>query len=370
MAGYLGTRQFEEGESPQLFIPLSERFQLDTTTTPEGFERTVLLRVANALIQNESLLRSANLDIPTTARVDAWLNAPTFRSAQGGLLGAVVGGGSQANEGTGFSEQGFREQVVGWLRQTFPTPAAGAFVCTIDNLELLETSQAARSLLESVRDSVLGLPGLRWVLCGARGIVRAAASSPRLQGVLGDPIDLPPLPDDLVAEVIARRIQVYGILDGAYAPVEPDGFDHVYRVMHYNLRNAMKACQDFAMWMADEDQRPEDPDDKRALLEVYLALMAERYTQETSLSPRAWEVFDRLVQLGGSTSPGDYELFGFESNQAMRPHVKSLEEANLITSSIDDTDRRRKTILIGPRGWFVQYHRSGYEVLPPPARDS
>lgn len=124
------------------------------------------------------------------------------------------------------------------------------------------------------------------------------------------------------------------------------------------------------MWMADEDQRPEDPDDKRALLEVYLALMAERYTQETSLSPRAWEVFDRLVQLGGSTSPGDYELFGFESNQAMRPHVKSLEEANLITSSIDDTDRRRKTILIGPRGWFVQYHRSGYEVLPPPARDS
>lgn len=364
VAGYLAMREFEEGATPQLYIPIAEPFQLSPTSSSDAFERSVLLRVADAIIKNEALLRRANLNVPPLERVDAWLNAPTFRSTQGGAFGFSAGGGSQANEASGFSEQGFREQVVGWLREIFPTPTTGGFVCTIDNLELLETSQAARALLEAVRDSVLGLPGLRWVLCGARGIVRAAASSPRLQGVVGDPMELPSLPDELVSEVIARRIEVYSILDSAYAPVDAAGFDHIYRVMHYNLRNAMKVCQDFALWMVDEGQHPTSSEDKLGLLEAYLALMSERYTSDTSLSPRAWEVFDRLVDLGGSTSPSDFAEFGFESNQAMRPHVKNLEEANLVSSSIDDTDRRRKTIVVAPRGWFVQYHRAGYQTLP------
>jgi hypothetical protein len=98
------------------------------------------------------------------------------------------------------------------------------------------------------------------------------------------------------------------------------------------------------------------------LLEIYLAEISERYTQDTTASPRAWAVFDHLVEFGGSTSPGDFADFDFESNQAMRPHVKNLEDANLVTSAVDDTDRRRKTIVIAPRGWFVQYHRSGYTV--------
>jgi hypothetical protein len=56
-------------------------------------------------------------------------------------------------------------------------------------------------------------------------------------------------------------------------------FDHVFKVMHYNLRNAMKVAQDFALWMDEEGQRPESSEGKQGLLEAYLALMDERYSQ-------------------------------------------------------------------------------------------
>ena len=45
----------------------------------------------------------------------------------------------------------------------------------------------------------------------------------------------------------------------------------------------------------------------------------------------------------------------------MRPHVRALEEANLVHSLIDETDHRRKTISVTPRGWLVQYKLNDYE---------
>jgi DNA-binding MarR family transcriptional regulator len=80
------------------------------------------------------------------------------------------------------------------------------------------------------------------------------------------------------------------------------------------------------------------------------------------MTPRGWEVFDELVVRGGSCSPSDYEEFDFESPQAMQPHLRRLQAANLVVSNIDESDRRRKTIVITPKGWLVQYKRSGYQA--------
>jgi DNA-binding MarR family transcriptional regulator len=124
----------------------------------------------------------------------------------------------------------------------------------------------------------------------------------------------------------------------------------------------MNVCQEFALWMDDQDERPDSSAEKLALLEAYLTELSESYFVATSIPPRAWSVFDGLVHMGGNCSPGDFAQFEFESMQAMRPHVKNLEEANLVTSSLDESDKRRKTIGVSPRGWFVQYHRSGYKL--------
>jgi hypothetical protein len=190
----------------------------------------------------------------------------------------------------------------------------------LDNLELLQTHQAARDLLEALRDSAFNRPGLRWVLCGARGIMRSAASSSRLQGVLAEPMELTPLPDEFVSEVIARRIEVFRMDEGAYAPVEPDGFHHLYEVGNRNLRNALKYCEDYALWVwLDVDPWPETPADKRETLEVWMAVTAEKCLEATpGVGPRAWGVFEGIVARGGSISPSDFA--DFAAQPSTPPH--------------------------------------------------
>lgn len=90
---------------------------------------------------------------------------------------------------------------------------------------------------------------------------------------------------------------------------------------------------------------------------------AEQYLKATgSVKNRAWKLFDDLVALGGTCSPSDHHMFEFNSPMAMRPHVKDLEEANLVISSVSDVDQRRKHIALTSRGWLVNYQRSGYDT--------
>jgi hypothetical protein len=362
VAGYrLMSKSLTSGGRSPLFVPLATPMQLDAADTIESFERDVYFKVARGFIDNADQIRQAGLDLPNVEDVKRWLDSPVFRSGQGGVGLVSAGMGSEPNTSAGFEEAGFRSAVRSWLESTFRSDAAGGFVSTLDNLELLETSQHARQMLEAARDSVFALPGLKWVLCGARGIVRSAASSPRLQGVLAEPLEVGPLPDEIIPEVVARRVEYFSASPDAYVPVDGRGFDHIYRIMHGNLRNALKHSQDYAVWLSTQGTLPSSGDEKLALLEVWIAELAERYEHDTSgVTKRDWEVFDGIVSRGGSCSPGDYEEFGFASNPAMRPHVKQLEDANLVISTIDETDQRRRTILLTPRGWLVNYKRSGY----------
>jgi hypothetical protein len=273
--------------------------------------------------------------------------------------------GSEPNTTAGFTESGFRSTVEGWLSATFPTRDSGGFLCVIDNLELLDTSQGARALLEAMRDTVLDQPGLRWVLAGARGIIRTAAASPRLEGRLAEPLELLPIGDDVISEVIDRRIETYRTRQDALAPVGAASFRHLYDVVNRNLRTALKFAEDFSFWLYDQDGVPPDAEDYARLLEVWLTDQADKSANDTVLTPRAWELFDTLSALGGSCSPSDFQIFGFNSPEAMRSYVKALEDANLAVSTRDDTDKRRKTIGLTPRGWLVRYARSGYQPPTP-----
>ena len=195
--------------------------------------------------------------------------------------------------------------------------------------------------------------------------MRAAAASPRLHGVLAEPMVLLPLDDEFVPEVVARRIEIYRKPDtDAYAPVDPEGFSHLYDVGNRNLRNALKYAEDYAMWLQLEGQRrPSESDDKRALLEAWMATTAEGYLADIrGVGSRAWEVFDGIVGRGGSISPADFGEFGFESPQAMRGQMQALEGSMLVETSVDETDRRRRLIEVTSKGWIVNYQRSGYKT--------
>lgn len=369
VAGYKLHKKWKDELSGQAIIPLQEPFQLTGDIQASEFKKQVLYRVAQAFISNHDTLKKKGFNVPDVKAVESWLNSPILGGTGGGISAFGAGGinankSKIANASAGFTEAGFAATVSEWLRSCFPSNSSGGFLCVIDNLELLDTSKAARALLEAARDEILGLQGLRWVLCGARGIVRSAASSPRLQGVLADPQIVNPIATEFVPALIDARLQAFAVNDNAIVPVDASGFEHLFNVGNCNLRNAMKYSEDFSIWAAQHNLVDSTPSDKFTLLETWMAEMADQYLLDTSgVRSRAWKVFDQLVESGGATSPSDFGEYGFESNQAMRPHLRALEEANLIESSIDETDNRRKTIAITSRGWIVNYRRSGFAAI-------
>jgi hypothetical protein len=325
-------------EKVQFLLPLEGTFQLSPDSTPDAFRRRVAFQVAHAFIRDHDVLRQANLNVPDVDEIDRWLNSPLFHSGGAGatFLGTGLSGdrGTEPNSSSGFSEDGFVATIERWLDACFPGSLTGGFVCVLDNLELLETSQAARRQLEQLRDSVLAQKGLRWVLCGANGVVRSAASSPRLEGHLADPINLTPIPDNLVADVVARRIEFFSIRPDSYAPVEPDGFKYLYDVLNKNLRNTLRYAEEFALGLVNSGEAiPGGSEEKLQRLTEWLRSSADSHHRDTrGVGGRAWDVFEGLVLMDGRCSPGDYEQFGFNSPMAMRPHVRSLEDANLVHS--------------------------------------
>lgn len=368
VAGYMLRKMFIDRKSEQAVIPLSHPFQLNINDDVSTFKRNVFQRVARAFIENHALLKDRGLDVPDIAAVNSWLSAPVFNnlSAGGniaGAFGASAGQSTTVNSSVGFSEEGFISTVTGWLNDCFPTATAGFFVCTIDNLELLETSAAVKEQLESLRDEVIRINGLRWVLCGARGVVRGAAYTHRLAGVLAEPIELHPIADEFISPLIQARLDAYSIDSTPLTPVEADSFLHLYHIGNKNLRNAMKYSQDFSIWAVKNKIDMKDSVAKRATLEDWMTEVARKTEADTIVGKRALRVFHDLADAGGIMKPNQFTDFGFQSYPAMHPHLKALAEANLIESEIDGKDNRKKTISIVSNGWIVNYIRRNRPVI-------
>lgn len=363
VAAYRAMVDYSLGEERQMFLPLVEPFQMKGG---EDLEEQVLFVIARSIIHYQDAFAAAGKSLPNIDDVRQWLDSPILRGGGGGMSAMGFGANatfSQSVNSGGFSKVGFRDTVKGWLREIFPNKTEGAFIGVIDNLELLETSQEARKVVESMRDTVLALPGVKWVLCGANGIVRSSVGSQRLTGVIGDPIQLKPLTDSDIPLVIQRRIEANRLRSDASAPVDPLGFTHLYQVAGRNLRIALKHAQDFSLWLYSQEPIETSSENRRRLLEVWLAEQAERYEEDTrSVTRKGWVFFDALLDGGGNCSPGDFSSFDFNSQPAMRPYVKQLEDANLVHSAIDESDQRRRTIVVTANGWLVRYKRSGYTI--------
>ncbi|MBP2309689.1 hypothetical protein GBZ48_18240 [Azospirillum melinis] len=354
-----------------LYIPVNRPFQISSTESAADFSATFLYTLAREISNRRDLIAQHHSGLRNLDDLDTWLNDPVLTSGGGGLniLGTGASGNiaRSANSSQGFANGGVEAHLREMLQAIFPNARSGSFICVLDNLELLDTSTKARATLEELRDGVLSLPGVKWILCGARGILRSVVSTPRLQGKLADPVELYPLGPSAVTEVIRTRLELYKIRPDAYTPVEADGFRKIYQIGNHNLRISLKYCEDFVLWCALNDNLPQTSEDKFGLIDAWFSQIAEDLHINTmDVTPRAWRLFDQIAEKPEGCSPGDYAEFDFNSGPAMQPHLRNLEQAQLIHSATDDVDRRRKTINLTPRGWIVRYHRCNYQ-LPPAA---
>jgi hypothetical protein len=158
-------QDFLQSKSSELLIPCGKTFQLDSNSTADSFVQTVLFEIAQTLITHTASLKENGSKLPAQSDVAKWLNSPQLTSWQCGIQVVVAGasGGrtNETNTGAGFELSGFRKLVSEWLASAFPGGRGGGVVCILDNLELTETSVRAKQLLESLRDEILTLDGVR-----------------------------------------------------------------------------------------------------------------------------------------------------------------------------------------------------------------
>lgn len=371
VAGYKALEARRRGEQSQLLLPVPTLLQVGTD--PEVFQRQALFVIAQAFMEYEKVLRECGHEVPDVAEIRRWLNDPLIAGMGGGIQ--VLGSGAnaerslEANTSSGYTESGFQEAIRSALQKAFPTAESGGFVAVIDNMELLQLSNEAKRSLERLRDTTLSLPGVHWVLCGARGIMRAAVSSPRLTGRIARPLEVAPISDDQIEALIEARLKHFSAREDATPPVGPAGFLHLYEISNHNLRDALKYAEDFSIWLEVEDNLS-DPAAFESLLEVWLAYEAEAIEGSITLQPRMWKLFGDLCAIGGACAPSDYEAFGFASMQRMRSNFAELERAGLVVAEIDEDDHRRRTVTVTSKGWLVHYARSGFQSGARRATDS
>jgi DNA-binding MarR family transcriptional regulator len=267
----------------------------------------------------------------------------------------------QANMNTsaGFQKSGFSSTVKNLLKTAFPNPGRGGIVCCIDNLELLEESERARKILEELRDVLLQVQGLCWVLCGALGITYGVAASPRLESFMYRPIEIKDMDKSLAPKILERRIEAFSARQDPYLPINMENFDELYEILKGNLRTVLSYTDNFCQEVSGDSSLPKTPAEKSSRFHRWLNDEARAAYQAARavLTPTTIKVFDQAAQEEGTFSPSDFEAYGFKTMANFRPYIKNLEDVNLVVSTQDDTDKRRKTIQITPKGWLVRYHQ-------------
>ncbi|GCD38562.1 hypothetical protein OEIGOIKO_06378 [Streptomyces chrestomyceticus JCM 4735] len=365
VATWVASEDFKRGSSQQLFLPLAEPLQIKEDA--EEFVSSCYFGIARAFLDHEKILKNSGRQVPRTKDLNLWLNAPVLRTRGGGVnspFGGFTGSaGISANTSQGYTQAGFRAAVKKWLNDAFPD-GSGGFVGLIDNLELIDVSSDAQRVMEEIRDPVLQLPGTRWVICGARGIARSVAATPRMNGVLSDPIDISPVPDSSIPHLIEARLRHYSVGDSSSAPVSAKSFEHIYEVSHQNLRDSLSYSQDFSFEMDPEFFLNGTPDDIEVAARAWLAELSMKYERDIRLQPRMWRLIDDLARIGGACSPGDHQDLGFNDRTHMRKNVVDLERFGLVTSSRDEADQRRRSIEMTSKGWLVHYSRSQGLINP------
>lgn len=351
-----------------LLIPCRTVFQLDDIENLENFRTTVMLEVAQTLIEKKRELSSLEVVEPGGQKLLGLLTEDLlaeWESSVQGVVASNAGGNStlESAAGPASSMNNFDRRIKDWLSKSLGGDSAGAVVCVLDNLELLQTSKKARQCLESLRDTLFAVKGIRWVLCGANNIILSVASSPRLVGHLEHPIEVAPLKKNCTHLIFSSRQEAYrNAVEGTYLPLTSSEFDLLYTILNHNLRTTLSKCHDYCIYMYENNLKPVPDLEKKIHFEKWLTRESNDNEKACSalVKAKAFEVFDKAAmndELKNSFSLSQFELFGFESVNALRPLIKELEDAGVLISQIDEDDNRRKTISVTPKGWLVNYSR-------------
>lgn len=343
--------------SDGFFLTCRAAFQLDSNTSSAEFRKNVLREVVQTLIERKKDLPiGSGMTKPYSNKsLDRYLNSVEAVSLQGGILGANIGF-SRANTSTsGFEQSGFEKAALDWLRMVFPEPEDGGVICIIDNLEILETSKAAAQLVEELRDILFSVPGVRWIMCGARGIVHGVASSPRLIGYLHKPIEVTDVGVSHAFEIFEKRLAAFSESESAVIPVSNSDFRDLFELYRGNIRSVLDGLDEYCHYIDDnfEDFQEETthvdfPDwlDEEAN-KTYSAIA--RVASDKDLQVIAYSCAE-----GRSFRYDDFKRFGYSDLESFANCIERLIRWGVVWCVEDESDENRRLHRIAPKGWLME----------------
>lgn len=347
-------------EKSPLFIPCIKTFQISTEVEIDNFLDNVYLEIAQTIIKYQEDLKKLGVKLPKNLdEIDTWLNQPYTKSYEGSISALTIqlGGGQskEANTSIGFERSGFHRSVRNWLVNMFPQKDFGGIVCVIDNLELLEKSATAKKVIAKLRDELFNVHGIRWVMCGSLGIVTSLVSSPRLEGIMHDPIQVNGILKMHLSDVFSRRIESFRAAGDVYLPINEQAFRMLFDILKGNIRNTLKYTNDYCNWVDDKGMYPISDTEKESTFMLWLMEKSNRYWKEINahIKPKTLQLFKDAVSVDGIFALTDFELFSYTSSASMKNCIKDLEAVGIVESVIDEKDNRRKSIQITPKGWFI-----------------
>lgn len=352
----------KEAQQKELWLPADGTIQI--RLDGDEFEAEVYRVVLQTLIKYADMFELVGLQKPNLKALEHWLSSPEYTSWQagGGIPFANVNGGRghEPNTSEGFSKGGLPAAIRKVLADAF-AGGTGGVVCILDNLELAGKVGDATKMLDVLRDRILGVQGIRWVLCGSRGIVSRARTQ-RLSGEFMPPARIPVLTEDAAVEAVRRRIEQYGE-PGAVAPLTPEAFRTLYRILNQNLRDTMTWAQSFSLYLKSEYPAGDYPNeqDRHDLLRDWIAEEAVKAAASVRAQPAAWAFFDRICDEGGGrAASSEFETkYGFEDQQQGSGYVTVFANSNLMVREVDPDDGRATINTVTAEGWLVFHHRKG-----------
>ncbi len=392
VAAFICYKAFLDGETPQLLIPVDDAFQIGKDEDANAFCAVVFRRVAQTLLAYRQDLQALGLEPEMAGRIDAWLNSPIVEHLTGALgltaaagvpgvasIGAKADAGTsrQLNTGAGFTEQGFEQLVRQWLDQIFGSQGNGGVVCVIDNLELLESGVQARRTLEALRDKLFSVNGLRWVFCGANGVIHSLAASPRLGSFINTPIlDVAHVKPTTLEPLLKARLQEFameGELDAeTRLPIRMEDLRQLYQIVNFNLRDLLALADEYCEHQHSINASPTSASEKARRFAKWLdASTIQRYERLSSRLPSdAWVILDLVMsdEFRGTFGIGDFNSLNQNSKVSIsrntfEKRLKDLLKNGLISKTLDDEPHvkddgfKRDVFNVTAKGALIHYAR-------------
>lgn len=340
-----------------ILLPCNKAFQISEKSDDEEFIDYVYYNIAQTILNNKKNLISKGLKIEKTTEIDDFLNTYALVALNVGF-GFSAGESIELNYGDAFNRSGFRLIVDEWLVEISSYKNGGFIICVIDNLELLRTSDNAKKRFEYLRDILFTKTGLRWLLSGSKGIFIGIASSPRLNGILFDPIEIVGLDADVASELFDSRINAFKKTEKPYLPITKNGCEKLVEILKGNIRHILHNIDEYCMWCVDHNLNPHDDEYKDKNLQDWLTNYSGKLFDilEKQVEPKGRKLFELACKLGRNFNYADFEVLGLNNRNEMSKYIIQLETIEMVFSYKKE-ETKRIEIEVAPKGLILSHEK-------------